>query len=452
MSPVMMSFGRYEVLSPLAKTGAGERFLARSSSGDHHVVRAIEDAAFDEARRAAWLRHPNLVAVRELGGDDGRRYVATEYVHGEDLRRLLARVRRVHDHVPIAIVVAIGAAAAAGLHHAHTHHGSRRSRHGSVHGRLTASSILVGHDGIVKVEGLGIAAPTDASYLAPEQVAGAPPDRRSDVFALGVVLYELVTTRRLFRAPSDALTRAAIAHPNIPAPSRFRRGLPRALENIILRALAPAPADRFRTAGELRDALERFAKRLGMGQSQAGIADYVKQLFGAPPLPWLPAAQVRAARLALDTFDDDLDSSEGLGVAAPPDWVLRELGVPEARELEATPGRGTKTPMSWTSQPMQPPPPPPWTPRRLALMAAATAASVIVGYLSVGVIAGGGGGDEVAPMAAPAPLPPSPPPPPPPPLPPPPSVTPDASPGDGSAAAPVAEPATAAPATPPPIR
>jgi eukaryotic-like serine/threonine-protein kinase len=409
----MNSLGRYQVLRSLARAGADQVFLAQTvdaRGADYHLVRRIQDSAFEGARRAAWLRHPNLVSIRELGADDGRWFVATEYVHGEDLRRVLARVRRTHDHVPIALVTAIGAAAAAGLHHAHTHSGSRRTRRGSVHGGVSLANIVIGYDGSVKVGNLGLAPGADSSYLAPEQVCGKPIDRRTDVFALGIVLFELATTRRLFKAPNDYLTQATIAEPNIPPPSRFRRGLPRALENIILKALAPAPMDRFKSAGELRDALEAFAQGLGMRQSPAGIADYLKKLFGSRPFPWLPAAQARSSRAVLEELDRD-DDRDQLGVAAPPESVLRELGVPEARSLEATPGRGTKTPMSWTSQTSQPVGPAPWTRRRLGILAGAAVASGIAGFLLVGAVARRGGEDALAPMSAPLPPPPPPPPP-----------------------------------------
>jgi serine/threonine-protein kinase len=414
-----------------------EVFLAQTvdaRGADYHVVRTIQDSAREGARRAAWLRHPNLVAVRELGEEAGRWYVATEYVHGEDLGRVLARVRRTHDQVPIALVTAIAAAAAAGLHHAHTHNGSRRTRRGNVHGGVSPANIVIGYDGAVKVSNLGIAPAADSSYLSPEQVCAGRIDQRTDVFALGIVLFELATSRRLFKAPTDYLTQATIAQPNIPAPSRFRRGLPRALEDIILKALAPMPMDRFKSAGELCHALEAFALGLGMRQSPAGIADYLKTLFGARPFPWLPAAQVRGAREVLDDIERYVDNAaaDQLGVAAPPESVLRELGVPEARELEVTPGRGTRTPMSWTSQSVAPQP---WSlRRRIGILGGAALASGIAGFLLVASLGGGAGDGEVMPMSAPPPPPlqpasfeapplPPPPSPPSPPLPPPPAIT-----------------------------
>src|SRR5262249_6491276 len=161
----------------LPRSGKDEVFLAQTvdvRGADYHIVRRLQDDAVEGARRAAWLRHANLVSVRELAADADQWFAASEYVHGEDLRRVLARVRRPHDHVPIAVVAAVPAAAAAGLHHAHTHNGSRRTRRGSVHGGVSPANIVVGYDGRVKVANLGLAPPADSSYLAPEQVLGQP--------------------------------------------------------------------------------------------------------------------------------------------------------------------------------------------------------------------------------------------------------------------------------------
>src|SRR5215212_968006 len=120
MGGPMKTLGRYQVLRPL-KSSAGEVFLAQTldaTGADYHAVRRIQADAVEEARRAAWLRHDNLVSIRELAQEGGRWYIATEYFHGENLRRVLARVRRTDDQVPIALVTAIGLAAAEGLHHA----------------------------------------------------------------------------------------------------------------------------------------------------------------------------------------------------------------------------------------------------------------------------------------------------------------------------------------------
>jgi serine/threonine-protein kinase len=421
--------------------------LARTvhaQGADYHVIRWIQGSAFEGARRAAWLRHPNLITIRELGDDGGRWFVAMEYIHGEELRRVLARVRRTDDLVPIALATAIGAAAAAGLHHAHTHQGSRRARHGSIHGALSPSSIVIGYDGSVKIVDLGVATPIEASYLAPEQVSGGQGqiDRRTDVFALGILLYELATARRLFAMPTDFLTQAAIVHACIPPPSRFRRGLPRALEAIIMKALAPAPANRFKSAGELGAALEEFARGLGMRQSPEGIADYLKQLCGTRPFPWTSSAEARSPRAMRSQITEELEPYRGddqPGVAAPPEAVLRELGVPEARELEVTPGRGTKTPMAWMSQTVQPPP---WSRRRIGtILASAAITAAVAGFVIVGALVQGGGAGEVAPASAPLPSPP-------------PASPVPASPVPGPAAprALAPEAAPAAPEPPPPAR
>src|SRR5205823_7758112 len=125
------------------------------------------------------------------------------------------------------------------------------------------------------------------SYMSPEQVTGKPIDRRSDIFALGVVLYEVTTARRLFKGDNDFLTMSAIVQGHIPLPSQYRPDIPRILEDIIMKALAHDPEDRYATMLEFHAALEKFTHAIGMRLSAASVADYMRKLFGARPEPWL---------------------------------------------------------------------------------------------------------------------------------------------------------------------
>src|SRR5262245_53150520 len=269
----------------------------------YHVVKRVRpdqarDERFvqmflDEARLAALLRHPNIVQVFEIA-DRGEFYFSMEYVHGEDLRRVLMEVARAHDKVPIALITGIVAATAEGLHYAHQLVGHQREPLGIVHRDVSPANILVGYDGSVKVADFGIAKAAlrtvetrsgtlkgKVAYMSPEQVTGKLIDRRSDVFALGIVLYEIATARRLFKGDNDFLTMSAIVQGQVPLPSVHRPDLPRPLEEIIMRALSTDPDDRFQTADELRSALEKFTHSLGMRISRSSIADYMKKLFGS---------------------------------------------------------------------------------------------------------------------------------------------------------------------------
>jgi serine/threonine protein kinase len=307
--------GRYEVLRHLATGGMAEVLVARAGGIEgferHVVIKRIrpeqsQDPRFvemflDEARIAAALHHQNLVQVHDIGRENGEYFFAMEYIHGEDLRRLLYTVSRRKQQVPFDHVAAIGAAAAAGLHHAHEQRGADRKPLQLVHRDVSPSNILIGYDGSVKVTDFGIAKAAmrsaetrsgtlkgKVSYMSPEQCMGMPVDRRSDVYALGVVLYELVTARRLFKAETDFLVMMSIVRGDVPPPSRYRPDLPPALEQVIVKAMSPRAADRFETAGDLRAAL--LAATTEHRSTSRTLADYMHELFGERPEPWHESA------------------------------------------------------------------------------------------------------------------------------------------------------------------
>ena len=291
-----------------------EVLLARASGIEgferHVVIKRIHpdqarDERFvamflDEARLAAALHHQNVVQVHDIGEDQGEYFFAMEYVHGEDLRKLLMHANRADQTVPLEHLVTIITGAAAGLHYAHEQRGLDRKPLGIVHRDVSPANILIGYDGAVKVADFGIAkaafrtAETQSgilkgkvSYMSPEQCTGKPVDRRSDVFALGIVLYELATVRRLFKGDSDYDIMSAIVHGTIPPPTTKRADIPPALEQIILKALALDPALRYQSAHEMRLALEAYADAAGLRTSTSTLADYMTRMFGERAEPWL---------------------------------------------------------------------------------------------------------------------------------------------------------------------
>ncbi len=379
--PIPARLGRYEVLKHLASGGMAEVYLARA--GSHHVVikRIRQDQAsdqrfvqmfLDEARLAGSLMHPNIVQVVEIGEEQDDHFFAMEYVHGEDLRRVLMEVTRCRDKVPIALVTGIVAAAAAGLHHAHTKLGPNREPLGIVHRDVSPANILIGYGGQVKVADFGIAKAAlrtvetrsgtlkgKVSYMSPEQVMGRPVDCRSDIFALGIVLYELATARRLFKGDNDFLTMSSIVQGNIPPPSQSRADLPRILEDIILKALATSPADRFQSAHELFVTLERFTHAIGMTMSPNNVADYMAKLFGSRAEPWMVPDE------PTHTTSIDFDGSAS-GVVQPPEAAVRDGAFPVDKPvagsplviaravetgIEALPGETTDAPPAWADRP-----------------------------------------------------------------------------------------------------
>ncbi|MGE5182151.1 MAG: serine/threonine-protein kinase, partial [Acidobacteriota bacterium] len=314
--------GRYQILKKLTSGGMAELLLARAtgmSSFERHVVIKRIHAAhanddrlvqmfLDEARLAASLHHQNVVQVYDVGEQDGQYFFAMEYVHGEDLRKLHAKIKGPESQIPLAIVVSIVAAAASGLHHAHEQRGPDREPLGLVHRDVSLGNILVGYDGSVKLVDFGLARAAmrtvktrtgtlkgKSAYMSPEQCMGKQLDRRSDVFALGIVLYELATGRRLFKAANDYLSMTAIVGGDIPKPSTHRADIPLELDEIIMRALAKAPEARYPSAEAMREALEQFAVQAGLRTSTKALADYMHQTFGDRPEPWRSDVPMPAA-------------------------------------------------------------------------------------------------------------------------------------------------------------
>ena len=309
-----ITLGRYEVVKHLAHGGMAEVSLARATGIEgferHVVIKRIRpDQARDkshvqmfleEARLAATLHHQNIVQVHDIGAEQGEYFFVMEYVHGEDVRRLLTETNQRGERIPLEHVLTIITAAAAGLHHAHEQCGPSCVPLGIVHRDVSPDNILVGYDGSVKVADFGIAKAAHraletesgvlkgkVSYMSPEQCVGLEVDRRSDVFALGIVLYECITGRRLFKDDNDFLTMTAIVQSKIPPPSTVWPEIPAALEAIVMKALSLSPGDRYATADQMRLALEEFAAKIGLRASVTALADYMKARFGRRREPWL---------------------------------------------------------------------------------------------------------------------------------------------------------------------
>jgi serine/threonine protein kinase len=253
----------------------------------------------DEARVAANLHHQHIVQVHDIGESSGEYFIAMEYIHGEDVRTILSTASKNRAHVPLGYAIAIVSAAAAGLHYAHERRGADKRPLGIVHRDVSPSNILVGYDGSIKVVDFGIAKATmrqetrsgglkgKVSYMSPEQCKSDEIDRRSDVYSLGVVLYELATTTRLFKGENDYLVMDQIVNGRVSLPRVRRPDLPNELSAIIMRALAPDPERRYFTADELRVALDQFAGKAGLTTSTSAIASYMRKQFGERPEPWL---------------------------------------------------------------------------------------------------------------------------------------------------------------------
>src|SRR5687767_4766233 len=301
-------------MTALAAGGMARIYIARTTgigSFERHVVlklitpeRANDLTAvnmfLDEARLAASLNHQNVAQVFEVGEEAGIHYLAMEYVHGQDLRAVLAKAGSQGTRIPLELSLTVVAGAAAGLNHAHERRGPDGQPLGIVHRDVSPSNIMIGYDGAVKLLDFGIAKATARSvetqsgiikgkfaYMAPEQCRGRDVDKRSDVFSLGIILYEISTQHRCFRADSDFDTMHRIVTGDVVRPTRLVPNYPPALEAIVMKALAVDVTQRFQSGGHLLEALEGYAMQNRTPLSTMGLGRFMRELFGEVPEPWL---------------------------------------------------------------------------------------------------------------------------------------------------------------------
>ncbi|MFT3917162.1 MAG: serine/threonine-protein kinase [Anaeromyxobacteraceae bacterium] len=273
-------FGRYWLLDRIAIGGMAEVFVAaRRDGGDARpcaVKRILPTLAedgelltmfLDEARLVAQLDHPGISPILELGKIGEAYFIALEYVAGKDLRALSARLRARGERLPVPLVAYLGWRVADALDHAHRKRDGAGNPLRIVHRDVSPANVLVGFDGGVRVIDFGIAEASirtrrragvlrgKFAYMSPEMVRGLPVDRRSDVFALGVVLHELLTGERLFAGPSELAVMEKVRAADVPSPSARNPAVPAALSAVVMKALAREPEGRWAWASELRDAL-----------------------------------------------------------------------------------------------------------------------------------------------------------------------------------------------------
>jgi serine/threonine-protein kinase len=284
----------------------------------------------DEAKLAATLNHQNIAQVYEVDQADGAYFMAMEYVHGENARAILETTLRRGWTIPLELAVMIVSGAAAGLHHAHERKGKNGQPLNIVHRDVSPANIMVGYDGSVKVLDFGIAKAEERAtktvggtikgkygYMSPEQCKGKPIDRRSDIFALGICLYELTTLRRAFKGNDDFETMKRIVAGDVILPSVAVPGYPRELEAIVLTAMANDPNARFQTAAEMIEALDAFAQRAKLVGSNTAMGRFMTQLFGSKREPWvegIDAPERTAVSEPAIEIDDGMDNEKTMVV------------------------------------------------------------------------------------------------------------------------------------------
>lgn len=239
--------------------------LHRYHAKDPEIVKSFTD----EARIAARIHHPNVVPTLDVISQDGEVFLIMEYVHGEPLSRLIVATNKRKEKVPPRIVAAVLSSALHGLHAAHEAKDSVGRPLGVVHRDISPQNIIVGVDGVARVLDFGIARAAGRlamtadgaikgklAYMAPEHLRSEEIDRRADIYASGVVLWEALTCRRLHSGNSHALTVERAADGNLEPPSARVPDLPKVFDEIALRALRRRADERYPTAAAMAEALE----------------------------------------------------------------------------------------------------------------------------------------------------------------------------------------------------
>ncbi|NBD10601.1 MULTISPECIES: serine/threonine-protein kinase [Corallococcus] len=299
------AFGKYQLLKKLATGGMAEVWLARQTGIEGFqkdvVVKRIlphlaEDREFvemfkNEAMIAARFNHPNIAQVYEFGEANGTYYIAMEFIHGEDLGRVMRKASGMNQWIARPLAIRIVASACEGLYYAHSRADDAGRPLNVVHRDISPQNILISFDGSVKLVDFGIAKAADQAsmtksgaikgkfaYMAPEQAGGKHLDRRADIFAIGLVLYEMLTGHRPLKKDSELATLQAAMECSIPSPSEVA-DVPRDMDHVVMRALAKSADDRYDNAREFQTALEELLVNERWLVTSGQISELMKTLF-----------------------------------------------------------------------------------------------------------------------------------------------------------------------------
>ncbi|MBF5045506.1 protein kinase [Aggregicoccus sp. 17bor-14] len=343
--------GKYLLLERINVGGMAEIFIAKEF-GIEGVERILaikkilptmaEDQEFitmfiDEARISLQLNHANIVHIHELGKYEDNYFIAMEYVSGRDVRTLIERFRKRRTTMPTAQAVFVASKICEGLDYAHRRKDSRGRDLQIIHRDVSPQNMLISYEGEVKIIDFGIAKAANRSqktqagilkgkfgYMSPEQVRGQPIDRRSDVFAVGVILFEMLTGEKLFVGESDFSTLEKVRNAEVPLPTRLNPQIPADLERVLLKALARDPNERYQWASELQEDLLRFLRTGDSVYSSKTLAGFMKESFA-------------------DDLQREADRMERYSSITGPDDVQRSVSAAQT-EREATPSKRQSLP------------------------------------------------------------------------------------------------------------
>ncbi|MEZ4368410.1 MAG: serine/threonine-protein kinase [Kofleriaceae bacterium] len=351
-------FGKYLLLDRISVGGMAEVFKAKSYGVEgfekviaiKRILPSIgEDREFikmfvDEAKIVGQLAHANICQIFELGRIDGSHFIAMEFIWGKDLLQIQNRLRKLGQPLAPAMSAYLIAKACEGLDHAHRKKDAMGRPLEIVHRDCSPQNILVSYEGEVKVIDFGIAKAASRSsrtmagvlkgkfsYMSPEQVRGLPLDRRSDIFALGTVLYECVTGEKLFQAETDFATLEKVRNVDVASPRSVNPAVPPELERIILRALARDAEDRYPWCSDLAADLQQFLMSQDVVYTAKTLASWLRETF---------AADMARERRQLDEYKQlgregapppgtpKLDVVSAFGPAGAPEGEATVLGAP----------------------------------------------------------------------------------------------------------------------------
>ncbi|ATB42471.1 serine/threonine protein kinase [Cystobacter fuscus] len=323
-----------------------KRILPNIAEDDEFISMFI-----DEAKISVQLNHANIAKIEELGQIANNYFIAMEYIPGKDMRAIFDRGRKKSEPAPVPLVAYVVSKMCEGLDYAHRKKDGMGRDMNIVHRDISPQNILISFEGEVKVIDFGIAkaagkaTKTQAGilkgkfgYMSPEQIRGLPLDRRSDIFAIGVCLYEMLTGERLFVGDSDFSVLEKVRKAEVVPPSAYNRRIPEALEKIVLKALARDVDERYQYANELGDDLQRFLITSESIFSRKDLMQYMKSTFAEDVEREKQRLQEYAEIAAPESM---LSAIEGGTSSAPPAPVQTSLPpVPQAAPPSGGPHSG----------------------------------------------------------------------------------------------------------------
>ena len=348
------TLGQYRIVGRIARGGMAEIYLAerRSAFGFDRIAvlkrilpRLADEPAFqemflDEARIAATLEHPNVVQVYEVGEEAGNLYMAMEYLDGATVRSLVRELGRRGRRLPLEHALAIVNGVCAGLHYAHGRRDDSGKPLGIIHRDVSPHNVMVTLAGAVKLLDFGIAKASTSmnrtragsvkgkiAYMSPEQCLGTPLDRRTDVYSLGIMLYELTLGVRLYEGASDFERMRLIVDGQVTPPRAIDPGYDRALEVIVMRALEKDRERRYGDLSLLQGQLDALIRDQRLYVSTVGLAGFMTELFGqrvaaieADVARGLTRAQAIASLAVQDEREPEAASGDDVPVMSSASW------------------------------------------------------------------------------------------------------------------------------------